>query len=648
MKPIEQRFCFDNEAGRIDDDCTVAVAATSPTGEQLRADVDPTQLHSAAIQRATGRDAPQRRRSVAKTWLQAFALTARVEAQPHRLFADIVEEWAQRQPKRPALLSDDQSFTYEELTARINRYARWARSIGLRAGRTVCLLMPNRPDYLACWLGISRVGGTVALINTRLVGRSLAHCIDVAQADHVILAADCVDAFETARPYLQRVPQSWSLGTGGPGRDLDAALAAFEPGSLSSAERGDVTIDGRALLIYTSGTTGLPKAANVSHRRILTWGGWFAGLTNASSNDRLYDCLPLHHSVGGVAAPCSMLCAGGSVVIAEKFSASGFWDDIVRFDCTIFQYIGELCRYLLKTPASEREVRHGLRLAVGNGLRGDIWEMFASRFAIPQILEFYAATEANFSLFNVEGKPGAIGRIPPVLAHRFPASIVKVDADSGSPLRNDAGLCIACAPGETGEAVGCIGGADRDGVPFEGYTDPAETEKKILRDVFTPGDAWFRTGDLMLRDQQGYLHFVDRVGDTFRWKGENVATSEVNDAIRDCPGVLDASTYGVAVAGADGRAGMAALVVDRGFDFGMFSEHLSQRLPSYAVPAFVRLCRALESTDTFKQKKQRLIREGFDPSVVDDPLFLRDPATGDYRSIDRAVYARIVAGEIRL
>jgi fatty-acyl-CoA synthase len=630
----------------------VAPAATLPTSEQVRADADRAQLHDQVVKTAviqpTKSSAPRRRRSAAKTWLQAIALIARVEAQPHRLFADIVEEWAQRQPGRPALLSHGQSFTYGELSARINQYARWARGLDLHAGRTVCLLMPNRPDYLACWLGISRVGGTVALINTRLVGQSLAHCIDIAHADHVILAADCADAYEAARPHLQRVPQSWSLGTDDPSGNLDVTLAAFDTRPLSPAERGDVTIDGRALLIYTSGTTGLPKAANVSHRRILTWGVWFAGLTDASTDDRLYDCLPLHHSVGGVAAPCSMLCAGASVVIAEKFSASSFWDDVVRFDCTVFQYIGELCRYLLKAPPSERAARHRLRLAVGNGLRGDIWEVFASRFAIPQILEFYAATEGNFSLFNIEGKPGAIGRIPPVLAHRFPASIVKVDADSGSPLRNDAGLCIACAPGETGEAVGRIGSADRDGVPFEGYTDPAETEKKILRDVFIEGDAWFRTGDLMLRDEQGYMHFVDRVGDTFRWKGENVATSEVNDAIRDCPGVLDASTYGVAVSGADGRAGMAALVVDGGFDFGIFSEHLSYRLPRYAVPAFVRLCRALEATDTFKQKKQRLICEGFDPSVVDDPLFLRDPVTGDYRSIDRAVYARIVAGEIRL
>jgi fatty-acyl-CoA synthase len=661
MKNLNRDASSATERNRIDNDRKVAPgpvrrvapsAAALPPRELVGADIDRNHLHgqimkAGVIQRATGSGAPQRRASAAKAWLKAIELTSRIEAEPQRLFADVVEEWAKRQPGRSALLSDRQSFTYGELSARISQYARWARGLGVRIGCTVCLLMPNRPDYVACWLGISSVGGAVALINTRLVGQSLAHCIDVARADHIVLAADCVDAFETARPHLDRVPKIWRLGPGSAGADLDAALAATDPRPLSSAERGDVTIDGRALLIYTSGTTGLPKAVNVSHRRILSWGGWFAGLADASVHDRLYDCLPLYHSVGGVVAPCSMLRAGGSVVIAEKFSAEDFWDDIMYFDCTVFQYIGELCRYLLNAPASGLEVVHGLRLAVGNGLRGDIWEAFAKRFAIPQILEFYAATEGNFSLFNVEGRPGAIGRIPPLLAHRFPASIVKVDADSGSPVRGDDGLCIASDSGEVGEAVGRIGTADRAGGVFEGYTDPAETEKKILRDVFAVGDAFFRTGDLMLRDEQGYFHFVDRIGETFRWKGENVATSEVNDAIRDCPGVLDAATYGVAVPGADGRAGMAALVVDHGFDFGIFAEHLSRRLPVYALPVFVRFCRALNTTDTFKQQKQRLIRDGFDPSVVGDPLFLRDPAAGDYRPIDRAVYARVVEGGIR-
>jgi fatty-acyl-CoA synthase len=278
-----------------------------------------------------------------------------------------------------------------------------------------------------------------------------------------------------------------------------------------------VTIGDRALLIYTSGTTGLPKAASISHRRVLNWGGWFAGLTDASSKDRLYDCLSLCHSVGGVVAPCRMLFAGASVVLTDRFSSSRFWQDVIRFNCTLFQYIGELCRYLLKAPKSEFERRHQLRLACGNGLRGDIWEAFQERFSIPRILEFYAASEGNFSLYNVGGKVGAIGKIPPLLAHRFPAALVKIDVERGAPTRDDRKLCIASARNEVGEAIGRIGTADEGGGRFEGYTNKSETERKILRDVFAKGDAWFCTGDLMRQDEQGYFYFVDRVGDTFRW-----------------------------------------------------------------------------------------------------------------------------------
>jgi len=370
-------------------------------------------------------------------------------------------------------------------------------------------------------------------------------------------------------------------------------------------------------------------------------------LIEADPGDRMYDCLPLYHSVGGVVAVGCMLAAGGSVAIAEKFSAQKFWDDVVRFDCTAFQYIGELCRYLLNAPPSPSAARHRLRVCCGNGLRGDVWEPFKDRFAIPRILEFYAATEGNFSLFNLEGRPGAIGRIPPMLAHRFPASIVKVDADSGSPVRGDDGLCIACAAGEVGEAVGRIGTADRGGGHFEGYTDPAETEKKILRDVFAEGDAWFRTGDLMLRDEQGYFHFVDRIGDTFRWKGENVATSEVNDAIRDCPGVLDASTYGVAVPGADGRAGMAALVVDGDFNLEDLPSRLKS-LPHYARPIFLRLSPRIEVTGTFKQRKVELVREGADPSAIADPLYYLDHDSGKYERLTPERYLEIIEGRVKL
>ena len=585
--------------------------------------------------------------SAARSWLKAIELTSRIEADPHRLFADIVEDWSKRQPDRPALISETGTFSYRALAERINRYARWALSAGIEPGDTVCLVMPTRPDYIAAWLGISKVGGVVALINTKLVGLSLSHCINVADADHVIVADDLADMFKIALPHLNRAPKIWIHGHGNE-TSIDAALDEMDGAPLSPVERREVTIDDRALLIYTSGTTGLPKAASISHRRILNWGGWFAGLTGAAIEDRLYDCLPVYHSVGGIVAPCSMLSAGASVVLADKFSAKTFWHDIVRRDCTLFQYIGELCRYLLRAPPSEYETSHRLRLACGNGLRGDIWEAFQERFAIPRILEFYAATEGNFSLYNVEGKPGAIGRIPPLLAHRFPAAIVRVDIDAGTPARNDGGLCIACARGEVGEAIGRIGTADDGGGRFEGYTDAGETEKKILRDVFAKGDAWFRTGDLMKLDDAGFFHFVDRVGDTFRWKGENVATSEVNEAVADCPGVVDATTYGVAIPGADGRAGMAAMVVADGFDLAEFRDRLSRRLPAYACPVIVRFCTALDTTETFKQKKHQLVRDGFDPRLVTDPLYFRDPESDAYRPVDAASYARILDGSIRL
>ncbi len=577
-----------------------------------------------------------------------MSLTARIESLPGRLFADVIDDWAQRQPDRVALVTDGTSLAYDALSKRINRYARWARSVGVAKGDTVALIMPNGIDYLAAWLGISRVGGVVALLNTKLVGPSLAHCIDVAGPAHIIVAHELAEMLEGATPHLKTKAKVWTHGDARSDLAIDVALAALDDAPLSAQEHGEVTIDDRALLIYTSGTTGLPKAASISHRRILNWGFWFAGLAGAGPQDRLYDCLPLFHSVGGIVAPCSMLAAGGSVVIAEKFSASHFWSDIVRHDCTLFQYIGELCRYLLKAPPSEYENRHRLRLVCGNGLRGDIWQDFQDRFAIPRILEFYAATEGNFSLFNVEGQPGAIGRVPPLLAHRFPANLVRLDPDSGVPLRDDEGFCIACTRGEAGEAIGRIGSANEGGGRFEGYTDAGETEKKVLRNVFAQGDAWFRTGDLMRIDDKGFFHFVDRIGDTFRWKGENVATSEVNDAIRDFTGVVDATTYGVSIPGADGRAGMSAIVVNEGFDITALPAHLAQRLPAYARPVFIRISSEIDATETFKQKKGELSREGFDPGGISEPLFMADAKSGAYVPLDAEAYAAILNGSIRL
>jgi fatty-acyl-CoA synthase len=594
--------------------------------------------------------------SAAKAWLRALAATAPIAAHPQRTLPALIEELAERFGDAPALISDRETLTYRELSERANRYARWALELGIERGDTLCLMMPNCPEYLAFWLGVTRIGGIVALLNTGLAGAALAHCINVVSPKHVIAAVDLVGAVESARPHLALQPRVWLHGADREGCPrLDRAIARHSGAPLSDTERRTVAIEDRALLIYTSGTTGLPKAANISHHRVLMWSHWFAGMMDTGPNDRMYDCLPMYHSVGGIVAIGAVLVAGGSVLIREKFSARQFWDDVTRFDCTLFQYIGELCRYLLHAPPHPREREHRLRIACGNGLRGDVWGPFKQRFAIPQILEFYAATEGNFSLYNAEGEPGAIGRIPPFLARRLPTALVAFDIDKGEPLRGDDRFCIRCKADEVGEAIGRVSlpnkrssGADAAGGRFEGYTNARESQKKILRDVFEPGDAWFRTGDLMRRDARGFFYFVDRIGDTFRWKGENVSTAEVAQAVAECPGVREANVYGVAVPRAEGRAGMAALVVDEGFDVAALQAHLATRLPDYARPLFVRILREMEVTATFKHKKSELVREGFDPSLTEDAIYFNDAQRGAFVSLDRTLHARIRSGETRI
>jgi fatty-acyl-CoA synthase len=332
-------------------------------------------------------------------------------------------------------------------------------------------------------------------------------------------------------------PKVWLHGEADGGFErIDHAIELRSPDPPMPHQRHPVTIADRALLIYTSGTTGLPKAANISHRRLLQWSFWFAGLMNASPRDRMYDCLPMYHSVGGVVATGALLARGGSVLIRDRFSLRHFWDDVCAGDCTMFQYIGELCRYLLNAPEHPRDRAHRLRLCCGNGLQADIWKRFQDRFAVPRILEFYASTEGNVSLYNVEGKIGSIGRVPPFLASRFALALVQFDPATGRPARGEHGFCIRCGVNEIGEALGRIPSeGTQGGESFEGYTDSKDTEQKILHDVFARGDRWFRTGDLMRMDAGGFYYFVDRIGDTFRWKGENVATSEVATAIMALP-----------------------------------------------------------------------------------------------------------------
>jgi len=366
-------------------------------------------------------------------------------------------------------------------------------------------------------------------------------------------------------------------------------------------------------------------------------------------SDRMFDCLPLYHSVGGVVATFATLVSGGAVVIRQRFSASDFWRDVRDERCTLFQYIGELCRYLVNTPYQPVEIEHSLRMACGNGLRPEVWQPFKTRFRIPRILEYYASTEGNFSLYNCEGQPGAIGRIPAFLSSRLPVALLRFDLETSEPRRNSQGLCERCPPNEIGEAVGLMPQADGQRAGrFEGYADPEASARKVLRNVFKEGDAWYRTGDLMRRDERGFYYFVDRVGETYRWKGENVSTAEVLTALTACRGVIDGVVYGLTVPGADGRAGTAALQVNGEFDLAAFRAEVAIRLPPYARPLFLRIVSTLEATATFKPRKQDLVQAGFDPARVGDPLYFDDPRSQRYVPLDAALFAAISKGELRI
>jgi fatty-acyl-CoA synthase len=591
----------------------------------------------------------ENKRSPLKTWVRALERTAAIERDRSLTLPALIDRLGERFDDAPALISGDSQLSYRELASACHRYARWGLARGLSRGDTVCLVMANCPDYMAIWLGLSAIGATVALINTNLRGVLLAHSLNLVAPRHLIVGASLSEAVGAVRPLLHPAVECWLSGAADAGMPrLDEELAKLSGEPLRMSElAAPPTLEDRALCMYTSGTTGLPKAANISHYRLMQWSHWFAGLIDVQPEDRMYDCLPMYHSVGGVVATGATLVAGGAVVLRERFSASRFWKDVVAERCTLFQYIGELCRYLLASPPQEEESQHALRVACGNGLRAEVWDEFQRRFRIPQILEYYAATEGNFSLYNCEGRPGAIGRVPPFLAHRLPVAVVKFDLDTEAPVRDDSGRCVRCAPNEAGEAIGQI--LDMHGpTRFEGYTDDAASSKKILRDVFAPGDAWYRTGDLMRQDEQGFFYFVDRVGDTFRWKGENVSTAEIAGVIAGCPGVVDAAVYGVSVPGTDGRAGMAALVIADGFDLAGLRRALQERLPAYARPLFLRIVAAIELTGTFKLRKHELALEGYDPTRVRDIVYIDDGERNEYVLLDARLHEQLQARMLRL
>jgi fatty-acyl-CoA synthase len=585
-----------------------------------------------------------------KAWIRALERTASIEEYPFRTFPVLIETLAAEHGAAVALSSPKTTLTYAQLSEYANRIARWGLARGLAKGDVVCLLMPNRPEYLAIWIGLSRLGVTIALLNTQLSGSALAHCIAAAAPRITIADARLENALDSAEPHLPTKIESWIFGGESKQRpQLDDVSSKLDSGPVAPEECAYPSLRDPALYIYTSGTTGLPKAARVSHLRIMQWTHWFAGMMQVTDQDRMYNCLPLYHSVGGVVAAGATLVGGGAVILRERFSAREFWNDVVSEHCTLFQYIGELCRYLLANRSQPLETQHRLRLCCGNGLRAEVWQPFQERFRIPNILEYYAATEGNFSLYNCEGRIGSIGKIPAFLAHRLPVALVRFDVFSEMPIRNDEGRCLRCSVGEIGEALGQISdGKDRSIGRFEGYADSAATDRKILRDVFEQGDAWYRTGDLMRHDAEGFYYFADRIGDTFRWKGENVSTTEVTATVLACDGVVDAAVYGVRVAGFDGRAGMTAVAVHDGFDLRKLKAHLEKQLPEYARPVFIRIVSSIDLTGTLKLNKQLLATQSFDPNQSQDPLYYVDRNSGAFLPLTVDVFRQLQAGLQRI
>lgn len=593
-------------------------------------------------------DLISRKKRAQADWLKALQAYSRISADPTLILPRAFDAVAEAHGSRSALIGETEQFSFADLSERSNRYARWAVQNGFVIGDVVGLMMDNRPDYVAMWLGLTRVGVIVALYNTKLIGTSLAHCIRTSAPCLIIADPFHADICADAIASDPNPPGLCVFGGHGAMRRIDTEIAAMSGAKLTPDETREVRQNHCALYIFTSGTTGLPKPAIVSHRRVMHWAGWFKALIDPTPSDRMYNCLPMYHSLGGVVAVWATLLGGGSVLIRERFSAKHFWSDIVDFECTLFQYIGELCRYLVHADADPCSSRHQLRLVLGNGLRPDVWERFVERFTIPRVLEFYAATESNFSLYNLEGEPGAIGRIPPFVAAHTTIRLIRQDVSTGAPLRSPDGFCQVVDVDEPGEAISpIIGDQKRGSAIFEGYLDAKATETKILRDVFEPGDQWLRSGDLMRKDARGFYYFVDRLGDTFRWKGENVATSEVAAALLDFNGVVDVHVAPVSIPGHDGRAGLATIVANDDFDLDHLKPHLDARLPSYAQPLFLHFCAELEITETFRHKRRAFNLAELDPNGSGGRLYVFDRAENRYRPVDGASHAELLAGRGR-
>ncbi|KAG8230143.1 hypothetical protein J437_LFUL010394 [Ladona fulva] len=554
--------------------------------------------------------------------------------------ADMLGHYASKYPNRVAFIFEDKEWTFSQVEAYSNQVAAALKEKeNLKPGDTVSLFMENRPEYVCIWLGLSKIGVITALINHNLRRQPLSHSVNIAASKVLIYGSELEEAVEEMRDSLEPNMKlyCWTGKTESmePNANtekstrkiihLDPLVSSASSANPSTEEAFKGGFDDCLMYIYTSGTTGLPKAAVITNSRYFFFCTAIFELVGLKGTDRLYTCLPLYHTAGGIGGIGQVLVNGCSMVLRRKFSASSYFKEAKKYNCTVGQYIGEMCRYMLSTPPHPDDSTHSVRTVYGNGLRPQIWSQFVERFNISHVGEFYGATEGNANIANIDDKVGAIGFISRTAPFVYPISIVRADPATGDPIRNDKGLCTVCGPGKY----------------YLNFT-------LLIIDVFKKGDAAFISGDILVMDEFGYLFFKDRTGDTFRWKGENVSTSEVEAVISNVIGYRDAVAYGVEIRGQEGRAGMVAILdKDKTLDLVAMYEAIQKSLPSYARPIFIRVLTELDMTGTYKLKKVDLQKEGFDPMTIKDNLYYQ-AASGKYEPINPDVYDQIQNGKIRL
>ncbi len=506
---------------------------------------------------------------------------------------------------------DDETWTYRQANETVNRYAAVLVERGVGRGDVVGIMLKNSPRMVLLMLAAVKLGAIAGMLNYHQRDQVLAHSVGLLNAKVLVGSDDLLTAVDESRAQVSDPISVDELDR------LAADVPTDNPAATSSVQARD-----KAFYIFTSGTTGAPKASVMTHFRWL-WalGGSGAFGLRLTSSDTLYCCLPLYHNNALTVALSAVVGAGATFALGKSFSASRFWDEVIGYDATAFVYIGEICRYLLNQPEKDTDRKHKVRVIAGNGLRADIWDEFTTRFNIPRVFEFYGSSEGNTGFVNVFNIPKTAGMCP------TPVAFVEYDTETGAPVRDSNGRVRKVRDGKPGLLLSKVTSVQ----PFEGYTDDEASEKKLVRNAFRKGDVWFNTGDLMR--PQGWRHaaFVDRLGDTFRWKGENVATTDVEAAVLADPNIETATVFGVEVPGTEGRVGMAAVVLHEGkqFDGVSLANTVSERLPSYARPLFVRVVDSLEHTSTFKSKKGDLREQGYGPDIP-DPLYVLESREQGY------------------